>query len=346
MKKRYMAALLTLGLMLTGCNGEENNSNSSELISSQPEDTDVTSATESSPEKTRGTIVITTPIETPEESSSPEESTPQETVEQTDAFKIYAELITGFDNAYLGLPKMDTIYVFEASDKTAEIGGAVYHCVSCYDEYEGERYYMCDFYISEDGAAVYRYYESTGEFILLPEESGYPSFDPAVQSPEEIFRYSERLYTLFFGRCDDMVDWSSPVDMGDGKTYYPVVDEQLDTMNELLEAMNKYFSNELMNSYMETGYVIPSPDGGLLRATGHEPVYPEVCGDVQFELTSLTESTAVFASKTPSAPEDDGMGSVTIDGESVQPEYAEHTFTAELQYGVWRFTSYENVYSR
>lgn len=346
MKKRYIAVMLSACMMLSGCTGETESSTTPDVTGSQPEESEVTSTTESTAEKTRGTIVITTPVESVEESSVPDEPTSEATVEAVDESYKYAQLITNFDNEYLGLPQKDKIYIFESTGSTEEIGGALCYCVTCHDEYEGEKYYMCDFYISEDGTTVYRYYDSTGEYVLLPEAVGYPAFDPAVQTPEEVFGYSQSLYNLFFGRCDDKLDRSAAVVMDDGYTYYPIIDEQLDTMNELLDAMNKYFSNELMNSYMETGYIISSADGGLLRRTGHEAVYPEVCGDTTYELTSLTEDTAVYVARTPFLAEDDGMGSVTIDGTEPSAEIVEYTFTAEKQYGVWRFTSYEDVMMR
>ncbi len=330
MKKTLSVLLLCSMALFAGCAGAEGTSQSV----SEPEQTaGTTSQSESSTPVAEPPVTTPAPVEEkPEVSSLPDESSVSAESSEPDVLEIpdeYAELIKDFDNSYLGLPQMDKEYTFGSTGTSAEIDGAEFYGVSCYDEYEGTLYYMCDFFISEDGATVYRFYENTGEYVLLPETEAFPALDPTVQGAEEIFANANELYRLFVSsqvECDTSVS----VEM-DGATYYLISDERFDTMSELLEHLGKYFSDDIINSLMDSGTVRMGSDGGMYAqdvAGGTDPLYH----GTEYVLSLLNESAAEYIAYSTYS---------SIDGESAEDVYTEeYVFRMEKQFGVWRFTNF------
>lgn len=326
MKKTLSALLLCAVVLFTGCAGVETSSQSSSEPQQTAGTTSLIETSESEPEPIVTTSLSAT--EKTEVSSIPEESSVPEEIsvsEEPDAPDIYAELIRQFDNSYLGLPQMDKEYTFSSTGTSAEIDGTEYYGVSCYDEYEGTLYYMCDFFISEDGATVYRFYENTGEYVLLPETEAFPALDPTVQSAEEIFANANELYRLFVSsnvECDTSVS----MDM-DGSTYYLISDERFDTMPELLEHLGKYFSDNIINSLMDSGSVRMGGDGRMYAQDLSGAADPMYRG-TEYELTLLNESAAEYIAYSTYS---------TAEGDERAEEYV---FRLEKQFGVWRFTNF------
>lgn len=327
MKKTLSALLLCAVVLFTGCAGGETSSQSSPEPQQTAGTTSLIETSESEPEP-----IVTSSLpatEKAEVSSAPEESSvpPEESSvpEEPDAPDIYAELIRQFDNSYLGLPQMDKEYTFCSTGTSAEIDGTEYYGVSCYDEYEGTLYYMCDFFISEDGATVYRFYENTGEYVLLPETEAFPALDPTVQSAEEIFANANELYRLFVSsnvECDTSVSMEM-----DGSTYYLISDERFDTMPELLEHLGKYFSDNIINSLMDSGSVRMGGDGRMYAQDLSGAADPMYRG-TEYELTLLNESAAEYIAYSTYS---------TAEGDERTEEYV---FRLEKQFGVWRFTNF------
>ncbi len=323
----YISALAGV-LLISGCGGNTD-STSSDTTSATTAETVQTEETYESTEKTRGTIIITEPTEVTAETTAATEENSESSADIIEVTDRYAELITAFDNNYLGLPQADKTYIFESSGKTADIAGGIYHAVSCFDEFEGELYYMCDFYISEDGAAVYRLYDATGEYVLLPETEHFPAFNPNTQTPEEVFGYVNELYILlkhgFIG-----YDPETAVAVGD-REYFLIDDERFETMPSLLENSEKYLSSEIVNSLMELGHFTIGSDGRLYVFRDSVVGNPAYNGST-YELAALTETYAEYKEYA-SFTDDDGNSYVT-----------EYTYVAENEYGVWRFTDFSPEY--
>ena len=333
MKKNILCLLLGCCLLMTGCGGNTDGGETQQTESSTASVTDAVQTEESEgslPEVTTPALTEESePVEVTTAQSDPVESEPVLEIEDT-----YAEMITAFDNAYLGLPRADKIYVFQSTGDSKELGGQLCYAVSCYDEHEGTLYYMCDFYITEDGSAVYRYYLSDDKYVLLPESKGFAQMDPTTQTADEIFAVANELYG-YFDMCalngyDDKT-LEAEVD-GSTWTYYMVSDERLDTKAELLSALSCYFSSDIINSLMDTSMYREGMDGKLYSTGGARGsnIYHQ---KTVYELVSLTEDTAVF------------MGYSTYSDEIMEDAYTEeYTYNAVKQDGRWVFTNFELPY--
>ena len=268
-----------------------------------------------------------------EESENAPDNTDAAVVSEAVSQESWAELLSAYDNTYLGLPSVDKAYIFSDADITAEIDGSVCHAVSCYDEYEGTLYYMCDFYITEDGSTVYRRYEQEDSYALLPESEGYARLDPTSQSAESIFAAANGLYMMFcpYDSASVAFDESDSVERG-GVRYYRVTDELVDTKAELLDSLSKYFSDSIVNSLMDTERFIDA-DGALYVKEAQGSMAASSVVESVYELTILTEDTAVFT------------GYDIYENESGEADEVETLYTAEKQYGIWRFTDFPSPWA-
>lgn len=257
------------------------------------------------------------PPEEPTADAPPEELPPDVT-----------EQIAAFDNAFLGLPSADKVYIFSDAGKSAEVDGRLCRAVSCYDEHEGTLYYMCDFYISPDGSRVYRYYEQEERFAILPEEQ-MTRLDPTRQSVDEIFSASEKLYGMFHPDSNaavDGLDYEAGAAEINGELYIPV-SGTIDSKAALLDALDRYFSREIVAALMETNKFIELDGVLYVRDCAGAGSNPTLSGVVR-ELTELTESAAVFTEYD------------TYQYEAGESEVKEVVYRAEKQNGLWRFTDY------
>ncbi len=339
MKKLMAIIAAALCVVLAGCSGEKD-AGGTGLDSSEITSGAVTE--ENAPEKTDEAGVNGEAPETAEqptadaaESSEPtvttEEDVPQISATMPEAN--YAELVSAFANSYLGLPSEEKVYIFSDNGKSAEINGGTYYGVSCYDEYDGTLYYMCDFYVSADGSEVYRRYEQEDRYAILPEEQGYARLDPTRQTPDEIFAAANGLYMLFDPDSNSAVggyDESSPMEFN-GAVYYPVTNELLDTKAELMDALSKYFTVDIINSLMDTNK-FTDVDGALyVKSCSGGSVSPNYSG-TEYELTTLTEDTAVFTRYD------------TYNFEAGETSEVETEYTAKKENGVWRFTVFPSAW--
>lgn len=333
MKKSILCVMLCCCLLLTGCGGNTDSDTTvqGDATTASTSEMEQTSAPEESePVVTTASTEETQPTEQTTTQSEPTESDVE--IEITDT---YAEMITAFDNTYLGLPRTDKIYVFQSTGESAEIGGELCYAVSCYDEHEGTLYYMCDFYITEDGSAVYRYYLSEDKYVLLPESKSYAQMDPTTQTADEIFAVANELYGYFvLNSLDCDFDRYMEVEQDGGFTmrYFLVTYEALDTKVELLSALSCYFSADIINSLMDSPNYREGPDGKLYTADAGRGSNIDYRGTV-YELVSITEDTAVF------------KGYATYGDEILEEAYTEeYTYNAVKQDGRWVFTNFELPY--
>ncbi len=333
MRKR-ICIVLAACLMLTGCGDKEESSD----VVLTPQTT-IAAAEESvqAPEVVteEAEPVMTAEVTTPAPVDTAEPTEENDTAETSESgFDKYAELIMGYDNTYLGLPQKDKVYIFAGTGETAELDGMTCHGVSCYDEHEGTLYYMCDFYISQDGASVYRYYVSDDRYSLLPEASTFPALDPGTQTPEEIFAVANELYG-YFTRVSlpyfSGMTMEAEVD-GTQRTYYMVSDERLDTKAELLEALGGYFSMDIINGLMDSSIYREGMDGKLYTTGGEREIKPYYVG-TEYELTVLNGDAAEFTAYTTYGGEDDTVLNVT-----------EYVYMAVKSDGRWFFTNFELPY--
>ncbi|MBE6902690.1 MAG: hypothetical protein E7478_09465 [Ruminococcaceae bacterium] len=349
MKKR-IPALLAACIMLTGCGGDDavqeqpssSPDKSAEAAITQeaaPQTTEAVQESSDAPEET--TEQITEPAIPTEDVSVPVEDE-DETIEVIPVTDEYVELISVYDNSFLGLPQKDKVYIFQSTGATAEIEGETYHGISCYDEHEEKLYYMCDFFISEDGSKVYRYYTAEDRYSLLPEtSSGFTQMDPTTQSPEEIFKVANALYGYFDleamnGLNDKMLEKEHN---GTMEKYFMVADERLDTKAELLNALSCYFSTDIINSLMETPLYTEGPDGKLYSTGGARGA--DICYiDTEYELSILTADTAEFTAYSTYYTTDP----YSADPLATEPLTKTITYSAVKRDGRWYFTNFELPY--
>lgn len=333
MKKRLCVVLVAC-LMLTGCGKEKL---PSELTVSQPQATTTARLeTVQAPEAdTQEELLPETEEQetvTAETAELPDDTDTSETAEA--GFDKYAELVMQYDNTFLGLPQKDKVYIFAGTGETAELDGRICHAVSCYDEHEGTLYYMCDFYVSEDGTAVYRYYVSDDRYSLLPETSSFVQMDPGTQTPEEIFAAAFELYGYFdMAALNGWYDKTLEAEVnGSTWVYYMVSDERYDTKAELLEALRCYFSDDIINSLMDTSQYRDGPDGKLYSAGGARGANI-FYNSSEYELTVLTADSALYTVTS------------TYGGGEYGDTYTEvYEYNAVKRDGRWYFTNFELPY--
>lgn len=325
MKKKILAAVLAafFGAALCGCSDSKDSGGTGLDDTVSAPEVQTSSDADSQPETSSEQTNLPAESEPHETETQPEETTettePEETVN-------YADLITAFSNSYLGLPSDDRVYVFSDAGKTAQIDELLCHAVSCYDEFEGTLYYMCDFYISEDGSCVYRLYENEERFQLLPEEKGYVRLDPTTQPADEIFEKVKELEMIFTPYARFATDPESTIEI-DGQQFDLVTDERLNTKQKLLETLDKYFSMEIVSALMETGAVAEQDGNIYVRHSDGMGGNPDL-QSIEYELTFLSGDVAVFTEYD------------TYLYEAGETEVKEITYKAEKQYGMWRFTEY------
>ncbi len=333
------SSMIVVGESSSSEKSEERETAASEEKSDTKENTEeITPDTAQTEENSQTSAEVTTlssstiPADTtPPENTDPESAESyavigEETFEEnSDDNSRYAQMTKDFGNDYLGLPSANKEYIFEYTGNSADIEGSLCREVACYDEHEGERYYMCSYYINHDGTAVYRYYESENRYALLPEKGGYGRLDPTVQTPEEIFEKAEKLYTAVkYALLPSSYDNCTIID---DIMYYMVCDEELDTKAKLLEALDGYFVRELSNTLLDASYLKEGENGKLYTIDYHSPV-PDNYNGARYELSSLTEDTAVFTVYPLFEDEN---------GESAGNEY---NCTAVRINGLWRFESF------
>ncbi len=332
--KRFTAALAAiLCLIAAGCSGDNDNSPSGNTEAESPSlppsigepvsSIEVTTSTDDISEE----ILSVTSEQVPEEIVSDEPSSDMPTQESPTLD--VTKQISAFDNAFLGLPSADKVYIFSDAVKTAEIDGLICSAVSCYDEHEGTLYYMCDFYISPDGSRVYRYYEQEERFAILPEEQ-LTRLDPTRQNLDEIFSASAKLYSMFHPYSNgavDGVDYESDPTEINGETYVPITNTAIDSKAKLLDALDRYFSGEIVTALMDTNKFIEQ-DGVLYVRDCSGAGYNPTLESIERELTELTENTAVFTEYD------------TFQYEAGETEVKEVVYRAEKHNGLWRFTDY------
>ena len=334
---KFLAAIATAAvcLALVGCSGEKDSGGTGLDSSSTAGTTGCDDPVDESSDMIIGAessdIASDEPESTMEESSSQAEES--DTSEEQPAGTNYSLLMSAFSNTYLGLPSEDKVYIFSDNGQSAEINGRTYYGVGCYDEYEGTLYYMCDFYVSEDGSEVYRRYEQDDRYALLPEEQGFARLDPTRRTPEEIFAVANGLYMMFSPYTNSTVggyDESSPVEFN-GETYYPVTNELLDTKLKLMDALTKYFTTDIVNSLMDTNK-FTDIDGALyVRSVSGGVSDPNYSG-TEYELSTLNEDTAVFTRYD------------TYNYEAGETSDVTSEYVAKKENGVWRFTVFPTVW--
>lgn len=337
--KKLMAifAAAAVCIALAGCSGEKD-SGGTGLDSSSVSDSSVSDDSVSESAEDVVGDVNSGDSEVSEKISSETEQTSQaeeesQTSEEQPADTNYSALMSAFSNTYLGLPSADKVYIFSDNGLSTEINGRTYYGVGCYDEFDGTLYYMCDFYVSADGSEVFRRYEQDDRYVLLPEEQGYARLDPTRQIPEDIFAAADGLYMMFSPNSNSTVggyDESSPVEFN-GAVYYPVTNELLNTKLKLMDALTKYFTTDIVNSLMDTNK-FTDIDGALyVKNVSGSAADPNYSG-TEYELTTLTEDTAVFTRYD------------TYNYEAGETSEVEREYIAKKENGVWRFTVFPTTW--
>lgn len=335
-KITLMCAALGCCLLMGGCGGSgesvlQSDSSAPAEVTSQ---TEVSSAPEENSVSDEGASTTASTAQTTQSEAAESKADESDVVIELD--DTYAEMVMDYDNSYLGLPRMDKVYVFQSTGESAEIGGSKCYAVSCYDENEGTLYYMCDFYITEDGSAVYRYYLSDDKYVLLPESKEFVQMDPTTQTAEEIFAAANELYGYFdMASLDGDSECRIEAEVnGSMWIYQRVIDERLNTKAKLLNALSCYFSTDIINSLMDTS-VYREGEDGMLYSTGGARGANIYYQYSVYELVELTEDTAVFKCYAT-------YGDEELEGENTRTD--EYTYNAAKQDGRWVFTNFKLPY--
>lgn len=322
--KKITAVLLALAfVLLTGCSESKESGHTEAGVSESTSQTTAQStATTEITESTQATEPLP-PMQTTAQSEQGDTAEPTAEPQEVNA----AELVARFDNVWLGLPVEDKVYIFSDKGETKELDGVTLYGASCYDEHEGTLYYMCDYFVTADGSAVYRWYENSERLALCPENTVFPRLDPASQSAQEIFSTAVLLYGMFTPGVAPLTDETAVIEQN-GRTCELIADERINTKARLLDSLNRYFSEDIINSLMSCNeYIIEGADGALYYdRTGYssDPSYI----DSAYSLTELTEDTAVFTVYS------------TWEFEAGERFQTSLVYTARCTYGSWRFTSF------
>lgn len=334
MKRTISAALAAvLALTLAGCNAA---TDSGEAPAGETEAAVTTSSTppETTLAEEKAPTVEAAVIPTEQAAPTAEAAETEET-DPTD----YIALIQQYDNAWLGLPSASKVYIFSDKGEYAEIDGVKCRGLSCYDEHEGVLYYMCDYYISADGALVYRDETSKnnaeGEppvFVLMPEEKGFAPLDPTKQTADEIFAQANEVSALFTPVGSNMIECSNAEDAEDfieldGQRFDRVTDERFATKEQFFASLDTCFDFSLVSAWMEQGSVIEQDGNIYVRhngGVGGNPYFDHR----EYELTFLSEEEAVFTE----------YRYYIYEGN--EEEVTERTYRMAQQNGIWRFTEF------
>ncbi|MGN0688660.1 MAG: hypothetical protein ACI4KA_11225 [Oscillospiraceae bacterium] len=331
MKKRIFALLVGC-MLLSGCGSDDGTTVSRTEEAAPPVSSEIESSIPAySEEQTEAAPPVSEEVQEKTEEIVPE--TKEETAEALPESDVYVEYLAGCDNTFLGLPQKDKVYIFRSTGETAEIDGEECYGVSCYDEHESVLYYMCDFYVNGDGTKVYRYYQAEEKYSLLPESAGgFVRMDPTTQTAEEIFKEANALYGYFDLEALAGINSITLEKEVNGSTwkYYLVADERLDTKAELLNALSCYFSDEIINSLMDTQQYIEGDDGKLYTACGARGANIAYRSTV-YDLSILTADTAEFTA----------CSTYEWEGEVTEDTI---TYSAVKRDGRWYFTSFELPY--
>ena len=289
--KKTIAALAAGVLLLTGCSdSKESGHTEASTAPGTSQSTTAESAPAPAGDESKSEAEQTSLAQTTE--SAVTHTQPSEPTEEPVSINA-AELVARFDNRWLGLPLEDKVYIFSDKGETKELDGVMLYGASCYDEHEGTLYYMCDYYVTGDGSAVYRWYDERGQLALCPENTVFPRLDPTSQTPQEIFGTAELLYGMFTPGKPPLLDSGNCIEE-DGRTFAAIADERLNTKARLLDSLTRYFTDEIISSLMEANYYIrEGADGTLYYDISAGGAVPSYIGST-YELSELTEDKAVF----------------------------------------------------
>lgn len=330
MKRKITALLMAAALvLLSGCSEKKDNGgtglDSTSSADTQPQSSQEDLPTEEAPLPQTTTESNATSSSAPEEDPATETASEQIIVEDAD----YVELITAYDNKYLGLPSEDKLYIFKDNHETEEIDGRAFHGVDAYNEEDGTLYYMCTYFISEDGAVVYRRKAGVGN-VLLPESDGFPALDPQTMTAEEVFANAMYLCSVCLGRSDveSFTDSSQTIEVeGVPGEWARVTDTRIDTKEKLLNALVHWFSDDIINVLMDT-YRFTDRDGALYYYLDGTDVRSSTYTSSAWELSELSGDTAVYTEY------------ALFTYEAGETQEREYTYTLSRQNDVWVFTQF------
>lgn len=341
MKKIIAAfALTAVCVMCGGCSSEKDNGGTG-LDSESTFNQTLPQATQEQTTSVTTTQPVTLP-QTAEEENTPQSTTVQESeietvsTEETQAAAVDSvALISAYDNKYLGLPSAEKVYIFKDMMQTEVIDGMVCYGVDIYDEDNGELYYVCSCFITEDGGTVYKRKAGIGN-VLLPESAGFPALDPQTMTADEIFANAYYLCTLCVGRNDveSFADVTQTITVeGIPGEWAKVTDSRIDTKEKLLSALSHWFSMDIINALMEN-YRFTTYNDELYYWLDGSDMRSDNYTSSEWELTELTEDRAVFTEY------------ALFTYEAGETQEREFVYTVQKSDGVWVFTEFDMPWIR
>lgn len=330
MKRKITALLLAAAAaMLAGCSGQKDNGGTGlESESSQTSQQTTTSqpAQEELPESTAPAQTESVPAQTEQSEQAATQESSEETVS---ADADYVALITAYDNTFLGLPSAERVYIFKDMSATEDIDGRTFHQVDAYNEEDGALYYMCTFFISEDGGTVYRRKAGVGN-VLLPESAGFPALDPQIMTADEVFADAYYLCSVCLGRSDveSFTDVTQTIEVeGVPGEWARVTDTRIETKEKLLNALSRWFTDDVINVLMDA-YRFTDRDGALYYYLDGTDARSSTYTSSVWELTELSGDRAVYTEY------------ALFTYEAGETKEREYTYTVENFDGVWTFTEF------
>lgn len=332
MKRKITALLLAAAaVMLAGCSGQKDNGGTgleSESSQTTTQQTTTAQPTQEAPPESAATSQ--TESEQEQTAQSQEQVQTQESAEETVSVDVnVVSLITAYDNTFLGLPSPEKVYIFKDMLTTEDIDGRTFHQVDAYNEEDGTLYYMCTYFISEDGGTVYRRKAGVGN-VLLPESAGFPALDPQIMTADEVFADANYLCSVCLGSSDveSFTDVSQTIEVeGVPGEWARVTDTRIETKEKLLSALSRWFTDDVINVLMDA-YRFTDRDGVLYYYLDGTDARSSTYTSSVWELTELSGERAVYTEY------------ALFTYEAGETEEREYTYTAENYDGVWTFTEF------
>lgn len=330
MKRKITALLLAAAAaMLAGCSGQKDNGGTG-LESESPQTSQQTTASqpeqEALPESTAPAQTESAQAQTEQSEQAVTQESSEETVS---ADADYVALITAYDNTFLGLPSAERVYIFKDISAAEDIDGRTFHQVDAYNEEDGTLYYMCTFFISEDGGTVYRRKAGVGN-VLLPESAGFPALDPQIMTADEVFADANYLCSVCLGRSDveSFTDVTQTIEVeGVPGEWARVTDTRIETKEKLLNALSRWFTDDVINVLMDA-YRFTDRDGALYYYLDGTDARSSTYTSSVWELTELSADRAVYTEY------------ALFTYEAGETKEREYTYTVENYNGVWTFTEF------
>lgn len=216
-------------------------------------------------------------------------------------------LLVAYNAEELGLPAPISTYTIVFDDMTTEIDGKSYQGLSAFADLGERMENMGVFFVAQDGSRLLRIDSLTGDYVeiahgVTQQTSMTGSFDlpalhPDTDAPASVVNAAMTVYSWFrLGTIERDMDHfvSMPYDeTGSEITWYKVLDESLDTYEEMRGYLCAFFSGQIADELLSAGVCKTGEDGYLYFPGGSRE--PDALVDsVTYDIIELTDTSARY----------------------------------------------------